>query len=335
MTKLVVVVGATGGQGGSVVSAFLKDSNFRVRGVTRNPNSEKARALAARGVEIVVADQKDPASLEKAFEDAHVIFTVTDYYEHFFDKGKDASMAIETEYGTNMANAAAKVPTLERYIWSTLPHTSAITSGQAIVPHFEGKGRVDTYIRENLPDLLSKTTFAIFTIFSMNLISYPIFYPIYLKSAKKWVQFYPTDPGSVYPSLGDHTINSGTFVHAIVRNPPPNGGTYVRCNVEDLTLDSYLEIWGRASGISPEPGSTKVVEISSEHYIQLWGHMGEEQASQWIFFKWLKAAGLSKIQGVEMIDGKELMTAEEIKSLVTTEDSLKGMDWSWFERPKL
>jgi uncharacterized protein YbjT (DUF2867 family) len=67
MTKLIIVVGATGGQGGSVVSAFLKDPEFKVRGITRNADSEKAKDLAARGVEIAVADQKDPPSLEKGF----------------------------------------------------------------------------------------------------------------------------------------------------------------------------------------------------------------------------------------------------------------------------
>ncbi len=109
-----------------------------------------------------------------------MIFAITDYYEYFFDKGKDASMEIEFTNGSNMAKAASKVTTLERYIWSTLPYTSAITGGNAIVPHFEGKGRVDAYIKEHLPDLFSKTTFAIFTIFAINLLSYPIFKPIYL-----------------------------------------------------------------------------------------------------------------------------------------------------------
>ncbi|KAK9242344.1 hypothetical protein V1506DRAFT_90375 [Lipomyces tetrasporus] len=47
MSKLIVVVGATGGQGGSVISVFLKDKNFKVRGITRNPDGENATALTA------------------------------------------------------------------------------------------------------------------------------------------------------------------------------------------------------------------------------------------------------------------------------------------------
>lgn len=162
------------------MNAFLNDPEFRVRGVTRNPNSERAKALAARGVEIVTADQQDEASLDRAFAGAYAIFTITDYYEHFFTKGKEASMEIEFNNGTNMAKAASRVPTLKRYIWSTLPHTSAITGGKAIVPYFEGKGRVDAYIKQNLPELYAKTTFTIFTIFAVNMHHYPIFRPIFL-----------------------------------------------------------------------------------------------------------------------------------------------------------
>ena len=49
MAKLITVFGATGTQGGSVVRALLKDSGFKVRGVTRNVGSDKAKALTAEG----------------------------------------------------------------------------------------------------------------------------------------------------------------------------------------------------------------------------------------------------------------------------------------------
>jgi uncharacterized protein YbjT (DUF2867 family) len=180
MSKLIVVVGATGGQGGSVAKYFLSDPEYRVRGVTRNPEGQKAHDLKALGVEIVKADVGDVESLEKAFEGAYAIFSVTDYYETFFAKGK--TVAIETEFrnGCNLAKAASKIPTLRRYLWSTLPLTSKLSQGEAIVPHFEGKGRVDQYIRENHPDLLDKSTFLIFGIFSDNIVNYPIFKPIWL-----------------------------------------------------------------------------------------------------------------------------------------------------------
>ena len=68
MSKLLTVVGASGTQGYFLIETALKDGNYKIRGVTRNPSSEKAKALAARGVEIVQADVNDEASLTKAFE---------------------------------------------------------------------------------------------------------------------------------------------------------------------------------------------------------------------------------------------------------------------------
>ena len=55
--KLVVVFGATGQQGGSVVRAILGDENaaskYSLRAVTRDINKPSAKALAEKGVECV------------------------------------------------------------------------------------------------------------------------------------------------------------------------------------------------------------------------------------------------------------------------------------------
>ncbi|KAF7531080.1 hypothetical protein G7054_g9233 [Neopestalotiopsis clavispora] len=329
MTKLIVVVGATGGQGGGVVNAFLSNPDYRVRGIARNTNSDKSRALTAKGVKMVQADQKDEESLVRAFDGATAIFAVTDYYDFFFERGKDASIELEYLYGTNLAKAAAQVPTLETYIWSTLPDTSAITGGEAIVPHFQGKGQVDSFIKKNLPELYEKTTFAIFTIFAVNMHQYPIFRP---ESAQKWVQFYPTSPDSPYPCIGDHTVNIGIFVRALIRDPQP-AGTYVRCNVEDFTLESYLALWGRSSKVAPSPNSTKVMGLSVSDYVSLWGPMGEEQASQWVFFKWIekqKAEGIigDQVPGLNLVEGLSILSDDDKKALKSVEDSLKDLDWS-------
>lgn len=50
--KIIAVIGATGAQGGGLVRAIMADkrSSFTPRAITRNTNSEKAKALVAAGV---------------------------------------------------------------------------------------------------------------------------------------------------------------------------------------------------------------------------------------------------------------------------------------------
>ena len=78
MTKQVVaVLGGTGLQGGGVVDALMSAGKFAVRVASRNPASDAARALAARGVEVVKAYLLDPSTLRSALEGAHGAFIVT------------------------------------------------------------------------------------------------------------------------------------------------------------------------------------------------------------------------------------------------------------------
>ena len=71
--KVIAVVGATGAQGGGLARAILADPNggFACRGITRDPNKDQAKALAAKGADVVKADLDDVDSLEKAFAGAH------------------------------------------------------------------------------------------------------------------------------------------------------------------------------------------------------------------------------------------------------------------------
>lgn len=158
MSKLVVVVGATGGQGGSVVKSLLNNPEWKIRGLTRNPNGSSAQALAAKGVDMVAADLNDFNSLQAAFEGAHAIFAVTNFLDPFPTKTPEECAEIETNQGINMARAASQVPTLQHYIWSTLPDSAEICGDDYFIPHFCSKAKVDKYIKRELPELWSKAT---------------------------------------------------------------------------------------------------------------------------------------------------------------------------------
>ena len=99
--KLIAVVGATGAQGGGLVRSILDDPSggFSVRAITRDANSDKGKALADLGAEVVEADVDDTASLKRAFQGAYGAFCVTFFWEHF-------SPEKEKEHVKNMADAA-------------------------------------------------------------------------------------------------------------------------------------------------------------------------------------------------------------------------------------
>jgi hypothetical protein len=132
--KIIAVVGATGQQGGGLARAILDDpgGEFAVRAVTRKPGSEPAKALAARGAEIVTADLDDEASVLKALEGAHGAFFVTAFWEY-------VSVERERAHARAMANAA-KAAGVKHVVWSTLPDTRAyIPLDDDRVPTLEGR----------------------------------------------------------------------------------------------------------------------------------------------------------------------------------------------------
>jgi uncharacterized protein YbjT (DUF2867 family) len=89
--KLAVIVGATGGQGESVVIALLKSpETYKVRAFTRNPSSD-----AAKGVEVVSADLNDFDSLITTFKGTNLIYGVTNFFESFFTESAEKSMEVE------------------------------------------------------------------------------------------------------------------------------------------------------------------------------------------------------------------------------------------------
>ena len=148
--KVIAVVGATGAQGGGLVRAILEDPNggFAARAITRDVNSEKARALAAAGAEVVAADVDDQKSLERAFAGAYGAYCVTFYWAHFNPQQ-------ELDEARNMANAA-KAAGVSHVVWSTLEDTRKMVPADAMptlmgkykVPHFDAKGEADQFFKD-------------------------------------------------------------------------------------------------------------------------------------------------------------------------------------------
>jgi uncharacterized protein YbjT (DUF2867 family) len=149
--KIIAVLGATGSQGSGLVSAILADPNggFAARAVTRDPSKDKAKAMAAKGAEVVKADLDDVESLKKAFAGAYGVYAVTNFWEHF-------SGEKEVAQAKNIAEAA-KAAGVKHIIWSTLEDTRKLMAaddtrmpmlqGKYRVPHFDAKADADAFFK--------------------------------------------------------------------------------------------------------------------------------------------------------------------------------------------
>ena len=69
---MIFVTGATGKQGGSVVKNLLK-SGFKVRALTRNPDSSQAKGLQSKGVDIVKGDWIDAGTFESLLKATNLV----------------------------------------------------------------------------------------------------------------------------------------------------------------------------------------------------------------------------------------------------------------------
>ncbi|KAI1024814.1 hypothetical protein LB503_007118 [Fusarium chuoi] len=141
--KTVVVIGATGLQGGSVVRTLAKSQEkYNIRGLTRNISSSKAEALKELGIEMHQADVDDPESLRRAFQGTNHM-----------------SAAKEEEQGKRIMDIAADLPNLQQLIWASLPDAKSISDGKyPHVYHWQSKAAVTDYIRTEKPALWKKTT---------------------------------------------------------------------------------------------------------------------------------------------------------------------------------
>ena len=170
---ILVVLGATGNQGGSVINHFLSlpSPPYQIRGVTRNTSSPSAKRLISLGIEVVAGDFIDSSSLDAAFQGASAIFSNTDFWQSYFDPairqkaseiGQTAMIVArdtEIQQGKNIIDAAAKIETLERFVYSSLPYTDKLSGGKySHVYHFNGKAMAEEYGKAKYPELWKKTT---------------------------------------------------------------------------------------------------------------------------------------------------------------------------------
>ncbi len=131
--RIVLISGATGQQGGATARA-LAGKGFKIRALTRNPDSDAARALAATGTEVVKGDLDDEASLKAALAGAWGAYAVQNTWT--------AGVEGEEAQGHRFARVARGAG-VQHYVYASVASADRKTG----IPHFDNKSRVEDTIR--------------------------------------------------------------------------------------------------------------------------------------------------------------------------------------------
>ena len=226
--RTILVTGATGAQGGGVARHLLRGGQFRVRCLTRNPNSAKATALAKSGAEVVKGDLADRQSVETVLAGCHGCFGITNFWEHFMG---------ERQHGRNLVEAV-KSAGVEHFVFSTLPSAKEITKGAIEVPHLDIKADVEKYARE----LRLGATFVNVAFYFENFLTY--FPP--QRQADGTLAF--GFPQGDTPLAGVAVEDLGGVVTAILGRPGEFRDRTVGIVGDDLPGKKYAEIMSRVLG---------------------------------------------------------------------------------------
>src|SRR6202021_206384 len=131
--RTILITGVTGNQGGAVARA-LHGNGFRLRGLTRNPDSVRAAALARQGIDVVKGDLDDEATLRRALAGAWGVFGV--------QNAGEAGVEREEAQGKRLAKLAREAG-VEHYVYTSVGSADKGTG----VPHFDNKWRIEETVR--------------------------------------------------------------------------------------------------------------------------------------------------------------------------------------------
>lgn len=247
------------------MNTFINLPGWQVRGITRNPSSSAAKALAARGVEVVQADLNDVASLITAFRNASIIFLVTDFWPAVSvpenhakaaEQGitiRDLAFDLEVAQGVNAATAASHptvLPALERFIFSSLADMRKWSNGAAQYKNmFESKSKIEDHVL-SLPGLSEKLSTVQVGSYYTNWKQNALYRPTKVAPGK-FVHRVPFTLTTQMPFV-DVSADIGKFVKALVDAP---AGTHLLGVSESGTFVDFLEAFGKVHN----------VEVKAEH----------------------------------------------------------------------
>ncbi len=132
-TKTIFVTGATGNQGGAVVTSLLHNG-FKVKALVRDPASVRAQQLQKSDVELVRGDLDDSSTFRSHLEGIDGIFSVQTFIN---------GTAREIKQGIALADLA-KACRVGHFVYSSVAGADLNTG----VPHFDSKLEIENHIKK-------------------------------------------------------------------------------------------------------------------------------------------------------------------------------------------
>ncbi|KAN0033476.1 hypothetical protein ACTA71_007163 [Dictyostelium dimigraforme] len=240
MSKLITVFGATGQQGSSVVKELLKNGSFKVRALTRDPNSEASKSLKELGAEVVKSNDTDSKeAIQEVLKGSDGVFALT--IAKFVEIGQN-----ESDIGKKIADAAFDAG-VKHFVFSGLAPANKISEGRISVPHFDQKYKVEEYVRElskSNPSFISSFVYAPF--YYQNFKS---FFPPKKNEDGSYSISLPSDPNGKPMDMAD-VSNIGPIVCEILSNENKYSGVVVPFSGEALIGSEIANIFSKVSGKS-------------------------------------------------------------------------------------
>jgi uncharacterized protein YbjT (DUF2867 family) len=223
--QTILVVGATGNQGGVATNHLLADG-WRVRALTHHPDSPASQTLVAAGVELVSGDLLDSASLDAAVDGVYGVFSMQAPPQGDFN-------AEETE-GVNIADAAAAAG-VRHFVYNSV----AGAESESATPWVAAKHHIEEHIRSlGLPATIWRPV---------------TFMENYLRQRDGILGGHLKSP--LWPESVAYLIaleDVGRFVALAFSDPDRFVGTSMAIGGDSMTMTEVAETFSRALGTKVE-----------------------------------------------------------------------------------
>jgi len=258
----VLVIGATGQQGGATVRALM-ERGWRVRALVRDSSATSAEALHKAGAALVAGDLDDPESLRTAMKGVHGVFLVLNMMT-----GPHVSLdgvAAEVRRGTAVADLAAEA-NVAHLVYSSIQGADERTG----VAHVDSKGQIEERIRDSgVPATILRPVFLMENFLGLTR-------PAMADGGL--VVRLPLPPWKPLAMVAVDDI--GAFAAIAFTEGPQVPGKQVDLAGDFLTGPEVASAFGRATGIAArfEQVPFEQVRAFDEHVAAMWAWLGEREA---------------------------------------------------------